>query len=116
MAETTMTQPYGETVTTTAFSKRVGYYYDEAIRHAVGLERHGEVRVVMVPADEYASLRRLFARALQQDQLKDVVEEITSTTPAYHPDAPDSYEDEPGEAAKPQRGPPAARKRQAATA
>ena len=116
MAETKMPQPYGETVTTTAFSKRVGYYYDEAIRHAVGLERHGEVRVVMVPADEYASLRRLFARALKAERLKDVVADITSTAPAYHPDAPDSYEDEPGEAAKPERRQSTSRKRQAAAA
>ena len=87
-----MTQPFGHTVTTTAFSKRVGYYYDEAIRHAVGLERHGEVRVVMVPADEYASLRKLMARALKQEQLTDVIEEITGP-PSFHSEAPDTYED-----------------------
>ena len=90
-----MKQAYGETVTTTAFSKKVGYYYDEAIRRSIGLERHGEVRVVMVPVDEYNSLRKLFARALQSEQLKDVIGEITTAPPAFHPDAPDSYEDEP---------------------
>ena len=95
-----MTQPYRETVTTTAFSKRVGYYYDEAIRRAVGLERHGEVRVVMVPADEYRSLREMFARAMKSEHLKDVIEEITSAPPAHHPEAPDSYEDDPVEESK----------------
>ena len=89
-----MKQAYGETVTTTAFSKKVGYYYDEAIRRPIGLERHGEVRVVMVPVDEYNSLRKLFARALKSEQLKDVIGEITTAPPAFHPDAPDSYEDD----------------------
>lgn len=90
-----MSQPYRETVTTTAFSKKVGYYYDEAIRRPVGLERHGEVRVVLVPADEYTSLRKLLARALESESLKDVIEELTSASPSYHPRSPDSYEDEP---------------------
>ena len=78
-----MKQAYGETVTTTAFSKKVGYYYAEAIRRSIGLERHGEVRVVMVPVDEYNSLRKLFARALQSEQLKDVIGEITTAPPAW---------------------------------
>jgi hypothetical protein len=89
-----MSQPYHETITTTAFSKRVGYYYDEAIRRAVGLERHGEVRVVMVPADEYASLRKLFARAMKSEQFKDVIHELISAPSSFHSDAPDSYEDD----------------------
>ncbi|WP_067489585.1 type II toxin-antitoxin system Phd/YefM family antitoxin [Erythrobacter sp. CCH5-A1] len=96
-----MSQPYRETVSTTTFSKRVGYYYDEAISRAVGLERHGEVRVVMVPADEYRSLRKLLARALKSESLKDVIEELTAASATYHPDAPDSYEDDAGEPVAP---------------
>ena len=72
-----MKQAYGETVTTTAFSKKVGYYYDEAIRRPIGLERHGEVRVVMVPVDEYNSLRKLFARALQRPRTVLIADEPT---------------------------------------
>ena len=50
----------------------------------------------MVPVDEYNSLRKLFARALQSEQLKDVIGEITTAPPAFHPDAPDSYEEDAG--------------------
>ena len=103
-----MKQPYGETVTTTAFSKKVGHYYDEAMRRPIGLERHGEVGVVMVPIDEYTSLRKLFARAMQSEPLKDVIAEITSAPPAFHPKAPDSYENDAGTHPQANRKPAAA--------
>ena len=52
-------------------SKRFGFYYDEAMTHAIAIERYGAARVVMLPASEYERLARLDHIAVTPEELSD---------------------------------------------
>ena len=60
-----------EKVTTSEVSKRFGFYYDEAMTHAIAVERNGAARVVMLPASEYERLARLDHIAVTPEELSD---------------------------------------------
>ena len=60
-----------EKVTSSEVSKRFGFYYDEAMTHAIAVERNGAARVVMLPASEYERLARLDHIAVTPEELSD---------------------------------------------
>ncbi|MEM6409928.1 MAG: hypothetical protein AAF683_00165 [Pseudomonadota bacterium] len=87
-----MSEQFPDKVTIQELSKSSNECYDAASFRALGIERDGNVEVVMVPAAEYLSLRHLFSRALHSKDLQDVISQITQASADPHEKAPQSYE------------------------
>lgn len=77
-----------ETVTVTAaeFHRNPGRYQDEALTKTVTITKNGRNRVVLVPAEEYARLKRRDQRAIAAGELSErQIEAIRqATVPAEH--------------------------------
>ena len=87
-----MKDPFYEKVSTSDFAQQEDYWYGEASARPVGLERQGQVAVIMVPASEYAALCRLRARALHKEPLSDVLSQLTGAEQTYSSRSPQTYE------------------------
>ncbi|WP_066270762.1 hypothetical protein [Blastomonas sp. CCH8-A3] len=64
-----------------------------AATRAIGIEEKGTISAVLVPANEYASLRALVGRAMQSSALADIVKDLTAASPGAHPHSPERYDD-----------------------
>ncbi len=83
-----------EKVRSTDVSKRFGFYYDEAMTHAIAVERNGAARVVMLPAAEYERLSRLDHVALSPEELSDeAIHAIRTVEPSAESCENDKYLD-----------------------
>ena len=79
--------------------REFGLYQDEAMLRPVGITRHGRVRVVMVPAEDYARMAARDRRALLVEELDDAVaRQLIDAEPS-----PESFEVERELAAAPKR-------------
>lgn len=88
-----MESPITETISTTALRKNFDEALKAAATRAIGIEEKGAVSAVLVPADEYASLRALVGRAMQSSALADIVKDLTAASPGAHPHSPERYDD-----------------------
>lgn len=88
-----MENPFTETIATTALHKNFEQTLKAAATRAIGLEEKGTVSTVLVPADEYASLRALVGRAMQSSALADIVNDLTAARPGAQPHSPERYDD-----------------------
>lgn len=77
-----MTEPL-LTVPAKDVARRFGYYTDEAMLHPVGIQRHGETRIVMLSLREYERLIRRDRQVLHVKDLdKDAIEAIRTAKPS----------------------------------
>lgn len=60
-----------EMVNFSEVSKRFGFYYGEAMTHAIAIERNGSAHIVMLPADEYKRLTKLDHIAVRPEELSE---------------------------------------------
>ena len=52
-------------------SSRFGYYTDEAMLRPVGIQRHGQTRIVMISLNEYERLLRRDRQVIRTEDLDD---------------------------------------------
>jgi hypothetical protein len=88
-----MDKPFTETISETALRKNFDETLTAAATRAIGIEQKGTVPAVLVPADEYASLRALVGRAMQSSALADIIKDLTAAKPGAHPHSPERYDD-----------------------
>ncbi|MFO6431585.1 hypothetical protein ACLBKT_15985 [Erythrobacter sp. W302b] len=88
-----MENPFTETIATTALRKNFEQTLKAAATRAIGLEEKGTISTVLVPADEYASLRAFVGRAMQSSAVADIVKDLTEARPGAHPHSPERYDD-----------------------
>ena len=88
-----MESPFTETIPSATLHKNLDETLKAAATRAIGIEEKGAVLAVLVPADEYASLRALVGRAMQSSALADIVKELTEARPGAHPHSPERYDD-----------------------
>jgi len=65
-----MTEPLLE-VSAKEASSRFGYYTDEAMLRPVGIQRHGQTRIVMISLNEYERLLRRDRQVILTKDLDD---------------------------------------------
>lgn len=88
-----MERHFTETISTTALRKNFDEALKAAATRAIGIEEKGTISAVLVPANEYASLRALVGRAMQSSALADIVKDLTAARPGAHPHSPERYDD-----------------------
>lgn len=77
-------------VTAADFSKKVGHYQDEALRHPVLISEDGQPRTVLLAYEEFARLRASVRRACTLDAIPDDIAEAILR--ARVPDELEDYE------------------------
>lgn len=80
------------TISTAEFLENFEQTCKAATSRSIGIEDEGAVRVMLVPAHEYGSLRKLLARALHADAMSDIMRELTGARPGPHPQSPERYD------------------------
>ncbi len=88
-----MENPFTETISAATLRKNFEETLKAAATRAIGIEEKGTISTVLVPADEYASLRALVGRAMQSKPLADIVKDLTAARPGDHPHSPERYDD-----------------------
>lgn len=88
-----MENPFTETISAASLRKNNDETLKAAASRAIGITDKCSVSVVLVPADEYASLRTLVGRAMQSNALADVIKDLTGARPGAHPNSPERYDD-----------------------
>jgi len=88
-----MEHPSTETISAATLRNKFEETLKAAATRAIGIEEKGTISAILVPADEYASLRALVGRAMQSKPLADIVKDLTAARPGDHPHSPERYDD-----------------------